>query len=363
MRPLILLLRLLLCLSIGASAFAADDDEAAPEAQPQPLRSEDELVDTLDQDNLQEAIRLLLKGYIKRDNLDSLELNRAALHGLLDRSGFGVTLIDRKSEADESTDPQLLVAEAITQTVAYLRPGTFSQSEIDEIGAQLDRFAKAGAKTLVLDLRVPVKDASFQNAARFLNHFCPPNELLFKIQKPGEQRPSLFLSKPAKHWDGDLVVLVDGQTPPASEAVASVLKRLRDPLIVGKPTPGKTVEYNKVIIGSDAYLRFAVAEVIFADGTSIFRKGIQPDLEAMFELADKAYIFDASQEQGMKPFLFSKQQPRHNEASLVAGTNPELDYAIAKSAGKDTGYDTVPIHDRVVQAALDYLVMAEILKD
>ena len=63
-----------------------------------------------------------------------------------------------------------------------------------------------------------------------------------------------------------------------------------------------------------------------------------------------------------KPFLFSKRQPRHNEAALIAGTNPELDYAIAKSAGRDTGFDTVPIHDRVVQAALDYLTTIAILK-
>ena len=47
-----------------------------------PVRSEDELIDTLDQSSLQEAIRILLKSYIKRDNLDSLELNRAATQAL-----------------------------------------------------------------------------------------------------------------------------------------------------------------------------------------------------------------------------------------------------------------------------------------
>ena len=254
-----------------------------------------------------------------------------------------------------------MVAEPISETIVYLRPGTFSETEIRAIGKQLNTFAKSGAETLILDLRVPAKDASFQNAARLLNHFCPPSELLFKIQKPGEQRPSLYLSKPATSWPGELVVLIDEQTPPAAEAIATVLKRTRQPVLIGTATPGKTVEYEKVIIGSDAYLRFAVAEVIFADGESIFRKGLRPDLETGFEPADKAYIFDASQDKGMKPYLLSKLQPRHNEAALVAGTNPELDYAIAKSAGRDTGYDTVPIHDRVVQAALDYLVARNIL--
>ena len=344
---------ILLCLILSGTAPAQSEAE--------PLLSEKELVDTLDQDNLQEAIRILLKSYIKRDNLNSLELNRAALQGLLERSGIGVTLVDRSSENGDHHTPQKLVAESITKEIAYIRPGSLSSDEVGSIGPKLEGFRKAGAETLILDLRVPAETATFQNAARLLNHFSPPNELLFKIQKPGEQRPSLFQSRPATSWDGDLVLLIDHQTPPAAEAVAQVLKRLRNPIIVGTTTPGETVEYNRVIIGDQAYLRFAVAEVVFGEGESIFREGVSPDLEAKLEAADKAYIFDASEESGMKPFIFSKKQPRHNEAALVAGTNPELDYAIAKSAGRDTGYDTVPIHDRVVQAALDYLVTAELI--
>ncbi|MGI9244968.1 MAG: S41 family peptidase [Verrucomicrobiales bacterium] len=344
----------LLCLALPVTTAVAQSSD-------QPPRSEVELVDTLDQDNLQEAIRILLRSYIKRDNLDSLELNRSALQGLLDRSGFGVALVDRKSEVDESSDPQQLVAESLSDSVCYLRPGTFSDPELGEISQQLRKFEAAGSKTLILDLRVPAREATFESAARVLDHFCPPDQLLFKIQKPGEDQPSLFLSKSARGWDGELIVLIDAQTPPASEAIATVLKRMRAPLLVGHRTPGKTVEYEKVIISEEAYLRFAVAELVFADDGSIFRTGLKPDLEVELGVADKSYIFSSSREEGMKSFVFSKQQPRLNEAALVAGTNPELDYAIAHSAGRDTGYDTVPIHDRVVQAALDYLVTAELL--
>ena len=345
---------------LATQALPAQDETA--DTRPPLPREESELVDTLNQDNLQEAIRILLKSYIKRDSLDSLELNRAALQGLLDRGGFGVTLIDRKSHEADAQAEHELVAEQLDDSIAYLRPASYSASEIAEIGDQLEHFTKSKIETLILDLRVPTREASFHDGARLLNHFCPPNELLFKIQKPGEERPTLFLSKPATSWKGDLVILIDQQTPPVGEAVTVVLQRMRDPLVVGSQTPGQTVEYQKVIIGEDAFLRFAVAEVIFAEDESIFRQGITPDLETNYEIADKAYVFDASEKKGMKPFLFSIQQPRHNEASLVAGTNPELDYAIAKSAGRDTGFDTVPIHDRVVQAALDYLVTTSILK-
>ena len=350
MRYLTSILTIFLC----ASATAQEDAPRTP-------LEEDALVDTLDQDNLQEAIRILLKNYIKRDSLDSLELNRAAMQGLLARSGFGVTLVDRKAEDEESRTDHKLVAEPLNKTTAYLRPGTFSESEVKLIAEKLDEFSKSGVKTLVLDLRVPAKAASFYDASRFLNHFCPGNQLLFKILKPGAQRPELFQSKPASTWDGGIVLLIDQQTPPAAEAIAEVIRREREPVIIGEATPGQTVEYEKAVISESAYLRFAVAEVIFADGTSIFREGVKPDLRVRVPIADKAYIFHASESKGMSSFLFSKQQPRLNEAALVAGTNPELDYAIAKSAGRDTGYDNIPIQDRVVQAALDYLVTTEIL--
>jgi len=356
MRKLSCAIALFLLPTFPLSAIGDDDPVEAI-----PARDESELVDTLDQDNLQEAIRILLKSYIKRDGLDSLELNRSALQGLLDRAGFGATLVDRKSEAANGHGGHELVAEQITETVAYVRPGTFNAVETAKIGEFLKLFDKGGSKTLLLDLRVPAQNAKFQDAAILLNHFCPPNEVLFKIQKPGQARPVVYSSKPAATWKHELILLIDDETCPAAEAIAAVIGRVSNPFIIGTPTPGQTVEYEKVIISDDAHLRFAVAELIFADDESIFRKGITPHIAAMLDREKKFEIFHGSQKDGMKPYLFSKQQPRLNEAALVAGTDPELDYAIAKSADLETGYDKIPTHDRVVQAALDFLVTKELL--
>ncbi len=119
---------------------------------------------------------------------------------MLDRSGFGITLVDRRSEGEDSGDPQQLVAEILTDSVAYLRPGTYSDTELNAIGTRLAEFTSAGIKTLVLDLRARASVATFQGAARFLDQFCLADELLFKIQKPGEASPSLFLSQSDTSW-------------------------------------------------------------------------------------------------------------------------------------------------------------------
>ena len=55
------------------------------------------LVDNLSQASLQESLSLVANGYIKRDTMTYLELNRAALQGLLERLDFGAMLLTKES--------------------------------------------------------------------------------------------------------------------------------------------------------------------------------------------------------------------------------------------------------------------------
>ena len=71
-----------------------------PEAdQPKRLR---ELIDTLDQSSMQEAFRLLTNDYLHHTQLDDLEVNRAALQGMLNRLDFGAMLLTEKSRAERN---------------------------------------------------------------------------------------------------------------------------------------------------------------------------------------------------------------------------------------------------------------------
>ena len=89
----ILVLALLPCV-----VFA--EQETAPEAAlPSPLQTADDtqrlrnLIDTLNQSSLQEAFRLLTTDYINHNNLSELEINRAALQGILRRLDFDAMLL------------------------------------------------------------------------------------------------------------------------------------------------------------------------------------------------------------------------------------------------------------------------------
>ena len=69
----------------------------------------------------------------------------------------------------------------------------------------------------------------------------------------------------------------------------------------------------------------------------------------------KHAVFSATENEDLKNFVDDQQRPRMNEAALVAGTNPELGYFLAKSRGDATPYDEPPLQDRTLQQALDLL--------
>jgi len=322
------------------------------------------LVDVLDQSALQEAFRLLTSDYIQHGDLDPLEVNRAALQGLLNRLDFGAMLLTEKTRAERDS-PFAFHRTRLRDEIAYIRFGRYDEAELEKFDAALREFNEAGkVEHLLLDLRSPQAQAEFSIAARILGRFRPPNELLFKIRRPGNDRPTLFVSEPETvGWRKEVILLVDGETGNVGEIIAAVLKRETGCLILGGPTPGLAVEYRDVPLGEDRILRYAIAEVVLEDNSSIFRSGVTPDVQTVTAARTKHEVFRAVDGgTTLASFLFQKQRPRMNEAALVAGTDPEIDYYLLLSQNKPTPWDRPPLQDRTLQQAVDLLETTRFLE-
>lgn len=357
------LLPTLLC--SATFAVAQETPETPPAAPapkvvttaPRPAPPLGTLVDTLDQAALQEAFRLLTNDYIQEEDLDPLEVNRAALQGLLERLDFGAMLLTERTRSERDSPFGFHHARA-HEAIGYVRFGRYTEEEIGQFDAALKEFQAEKAIThLILDLRSPQAQAEFSIASRILSRFRPPNELLFKIRRPGNDRPTLFVSAPeADSCRLETILLVDRETGNVGEIIAAVLKRQTDCLVIGEKTPGLAVEYRDVPLGEDRILRYAIAEVVLEDDSSIFRTGIKPDLVTPTPVKAKGDLFRAVD--GGKPlagFLVQKERPRMNEAALVAGTDPEIDYYLLLSQNKPTPWDRPPLQDRALQQAVDLL--------
>ena len=253
-----------------------------------------QLVDELNQASLQEAFRILRTDYIKSESLSYLEMNRAAMQGLLERLDFGAMLLTKASR--EARDaPFAFHSEKLSEEIGYVRFGKFRKGEIEALDKALARFSdEKKMTTLLVDLRSPQAMADFEIASSILSRFRPGGEILFKIRRPGEERPRLFTSRSApKVWKRNTIVLIDQETGNVGEIIAEVLRQKNGSLIMGEKTIGMTVEYRDIPVGEDRILRYAVAEVVLPEGESLFQRRVMPDVVTPSGSKVKQAIFRA----------------------------------------------------------------------
>jgi hypothetical protein len=156
------------------------------------------------------------------------------------------------------------------------------------------------------------------------------------------------------------MVLTDGDTVGAAEAIAAALRFYNKALLIGQATAGRAAEYSDLALPSGKVLRVAVAEMISPDGRSLFPEGMKPDLPVEMSVADKRQIFQLSAEKGMGPFVYEGGRPHMNEAALLAGTNPEVEAAEAAQQRRSRTPEKQSANDPVLQRALDVVTSLEV---
>ena len=308
----------------------------------------------ISQAGIQTAFRLLQKEYIRSSDLTFDVLNRAALAGLLERLDFGAELVPRTSEA-KSGALTGVQGELITPQIAYLRPREFTARETAEMEKHLRAFVAAKAAHLILDLRSPAPPGDFDDAADMLSLFVLKNEVLFKMKQMNQTAAETETNAREPVWSQSLLVLVDDETNNLGETIAAVLRQRKQALLIGAATRGGAVRYETVPVDAEWSLRFARAEVLLADDSSVFKKGLQPDFPVTLLTTTKRQAFEATDDKGVKSTITDQPRARFNEAALVADKNPELDSYIRRSAGQSLPEDAPKPSDTVLQRAVDLI--------
>jgi Peptidase family S41 len=330
--------RIAFIFAVGSSLLAADT--LAP-------------VDRLSQAGVQTAFQVLRRDYIRREDLTFDQLNRAALQGLVDRLEFGAEIIpDKPVQAPVGG----VVDELLHDAVCYLRPLNLSESESVVIGERLQHYAKAKCKHCILDLRAVMAPGDLNDAGGVIDHFVPEGTVLMKLKQLAGDDVQVATSKSGPAWTGTVIVLVDRETNNVGEVIAAVLRDQKRALTVGQTTRGATVHYQTVPLDAGWRLRFAHAEMLLPDDSSIFRRGVKADFTVSLEPGVKHHIFFTAGRNSMKPFIFEVTRRYFNEAALVARKLPELDDYIRRSSGLAMVNDSHGPRDAVLQRALDVLM-------
>ena len=332
-------------------AFAAASPSIAPTTE--------DVVNSLGPADLQAAITLLKSNFVNPDAITDTELSRATVEGLTARLPRGVMLLPSKENA-QALPASAFYSEIIAGHIAYVRLGSLSSANLQALDKSLGTFAPKKVNAVIVDLRSSGTANDFSLAAEFAKRFCPRGKTIFTLRKAAGRQDRVFSSDRDPVFRGLVMVLADGDTAGAAEAIAAALRFHDKALVIGQPTAGRAAEYSDLSLPSGKILRLAVAEMISPEGRSLFTDGVKPDLPIDMSLADKRDIFQLSNEKGMGPFVYEAGRPHMNEAALLAGTNPEVEAAEAAQQRRGRAPEKRSPHDPVLQRALDVITSLEV---
>ena len=331
----------------------------SPSPSPPAKPTEQELVDSLSPADLQAIISLLKGNFTTPDAITETELNRATVEGLVVRMPRGVMLFpDKEGAAAEAPIP--FYSEVLGGHIGYLRLGSLNGANLQAMDKSLSSFAAKKVDALIIDLRSSQATSDFAIAADFAKRFCPRGRPLFTLRKPNVRQDRVFNSDRDPAFQGLVMVLADGDTAGAAEALVVALRFYDKALVIGQPTAGRAAEYSDFSLSGGKVLRLAVAEAVSPESRPLFPEGVKPDLPVEMPTAAKRQIFQLSNEKGMGPFVYETGRPHINEAALLAGTNPEVEAVEAAQQRRGRAPEKPPTHDPVLQRALDVVTSLEV---
>ncbi len=339
-----------------AAAVAA----GSPAATPAPV-TQDGIIDSLSQGELQEAINLLRANYIRPGDVDDRALARATLAGVLNRLDHGADLLPRPGgpagPAAPEQVPDGFLSEIFGERTGYVRLGSLTKDHVGALDKALKGFSDQGLAALILDLRATGLSNDYELAAEVVRRFVAKGKPLFTLRKPSNNQERLFTSNNDPAFNGLVLLAVNADTAGAAETVAAVIRYYDRSLIVGTNTPGQAVEYADLRLSGGNLLRVAVSQVLLPANLTIFPGGVKPDVSVPMPRGDLLTIFRQSlaKDFNMAQFVVESERPRFNEAALVSGVNPEYDVARDAQAARRRGEPAPkpPLRDVVAQRALD----------
>ena len=302
-------------------------------------------------DLLAEALPILQSNYADFKALNYKPGDR--LTDLIARSNGKITLI-----SPEVMGPVPIITAVLPDGIVYWRLASFTpKKNWDDLAGNLkwmiDYWHVFGA---VLDLRSNATPNDYAGAAQVAGLFVPGDSTLWKyLPQKGDGILRFPSGIPDRQFQGPLIVLTNGQTTGAAEALAASLKA-DGALIVGRPTAGTAAFFEDDTLASGQVLRFAVAPPTQTDGTSIRAHAVTPDIvldvdehneNAALTLIRDNHISDVIEE--------SAERHRLSEASLVKGEDPELDDYLVSLEKGPVLLSLPATHDPVLINALDSL--------
>lgn len=307
------------------------------------------LIDQLTPSQIEAAINKIKSTGSQLENLSDDALERAKFQGLLARLGDTVRLLPKDAGALAPAAEGFHV-EALPRGITYLRLGDLNEGNVDALVAELSKKQKVNG--VILDLRATKAGDSFDLAAKVINVFASKGAAYFHLASDDNRSlGKVFTGSTDPLFPGGVLALVvNADSSGPAETIAAALRQQSRALIVGTPTQGRAFAFENFPISDQAVLQVAVARVVLGNNAAPGR--VQPDVAVETDLNAEREVLKKAATEGVEKFIFEIERPHMNEASLVAGRNPELDLYQSRQTGGNPADSAAP-PDKSLQRALD----------
>lgn len=287
----------------------------------------------LDFDELRALIQTNLPGVTRT------ELDHAGAQGLL-QSFRGKVRLMSTPPTDAATRTNLPRSTVYDGGIAYLRVAEVSS----ELPGAVARHCQAMDTTnklrgLVLDLRF-ADGEDYAAAAAVTDLFLADEKDLLDW---GQGLVHSTAKINALEWP--VVVLVNGDTAGAAEALAALLRETGNGLILGSRTIGAAMTTKTFTLSNGQQLRIATEPVKLAGGTALPRTGLLPDIQVTVTPAEEKFYWNDPYGQLAATAVTTNTSANvTNRVARRTRTN-EADLVRARKQGLDLDGESIPHHE------------------
>lgn len=257
--------------------------------------------------------------------MSEVDLNSAAAQGFVEKLKGKVELAEA---AAATTGAILAKTNAFEDAFAYIRIERVATG----IGSQITEAVKAAKKLkgVVLDLRF-AKGDDYNGVVEAANAFINAEKPVLKWgEHTGKTSPRSDVI------EAPLVVLINGQTIGAAEALAAVIRDQQLALLIGNRTAGQALVFDVFPLSSGQKLKIARGKVELPDGKLVGPEGLLPDVTVPCDESNERSWLDnpylviakATSPAGSAPFLTSvtnrpSRRPNGAEIARRHRENPD----------------------------------------
>ncbi len=158
-----------------------------------------------------------------------------------------------------------------TNTIGYIKVGTFGFNTFNEFISALSKLKSQGARSLVIDLRGN-SGGSLEVVVAMLNEFFEKGDLIVYADGRNFPRQDNYANGSGTSKEDDVVVLIDELSASASEIFAGAIQDHDRGLVLGRRSFGKGSVQSQRSFPDGSAVRLTVARYYTPSGRSIQRK-------------------------------------------------------------------------------------------